>query len=219
MTQRSRLLLWPALTWNLVPAVDQQVAFSAALTDSGSVGPFDQETTLVFSKMFSNAGSAYNQSTGDSAQPVRRVRPLPSDWWLIGQQVSPSLPPSSDSFPSLVFLPPPFLSLPPFLPFPLPAPLPLLSSFPHLLLPSFSFPIYVSFFLLFLLSHFLPFRCVQGPAVGTLLLQLHGGRLPEGLHGRLPVPQRAAGGVQPGPERPRRLRLAVGQRAAHATAG
>lgn len=43
------------------------MAFSAGLTDSGSVGPFDVETTLIFSKTFSNVGGAYDQSTGDSS--------------------------------------------------------------------------------------------------------------------------------------------------------
>ena len=43
-----------------------KVAFSAGLTESGSVGPFDDETTLIFSKTFSNVGGAYDPSTGDS---------------------------------------------------------------------------------------------------------------------------------------------------------
>lgn len=40
------------------------MAFSAGLTDSGSVGPFDEETTLIFSKIITNVGGAYNQSAG-----------------------------------------------------------------------------------------------------------------------------------------------------------
>lgn len=43
---------------------DLKVAFSAGLTDSGSVGPFDEETTLIFSKTITNIGRAYNQSAG-----------------------------------------------------------------------------------------------------------------------------------------------------------
>lgn len=49
------------------------MAFSAGLTDSGSVGPFDDETTLIFSKTFSNVGGAYDQSTGEHR---RRPQPL-----------------------------------------------------------------------------------------------------------------------------------------------
>lgn len=43
---------------------DMKVAFAAGLTDSGSVGPFDEETTLVFSKTFTNVGHSYNNTEG-----------------------------------------------------------------------------------------------------------------------------------------------------------
>lgn len=39
------------------------------------MGPFDQETTLIFSKTFANTGNAYNQSTGDSAHMARWAPP------------------------------------------------------------------------------------------------------------------------------------------------
>ncbi|XP_036065939.1 myosin-11 isoform X7 [Oryzias melastigma] len=50
-----------------------RVGFSAGLTDSGVVGPFDQETTLVFSKTIINVGHAYNQSAGVFTAPVGGV--------------------------------------------------------------------------------------------------------------------------------------------------
>ncbi|KAK0140669.1 Complement C1q-like protein 2 [Merluccius polli] len=48
-----------------------RVAFSAGLTDSGAVGPFADETTLVYSKTLTNIGQAYNQTTGIFRAPVR----------------------------------------------------------------------------------------------------------------------------------------------------
>uniref|UniRef100_A0A665UK25 C1q domain-containing protein n=1 Tax=Echeneis naucrates TaxID=173247 RepID=A0A665UK25_ECHNA len=52
---------------------EMKVAFSAGLTDSGSIGPFDQETTLVFSKTISNVGGAYQQTSGVFTAPFRGV--------------------------------------------------------------------------------------------------------------------------------------------------
>ncbi|KAM4540341.1 uncharacterized protein V3H82_022361 [Fundulus diaphanus] len=43
-----------------------KVAFSAGLTDSGIVGPFDKETTLTFTKIIANIGQGYNSSAGDN---------------------------------------------------------------------------------------------------------------------------------------------------------
>lgn len=49
----------------------QKVAFSAGLTDSGAVGPFDSETTLLFTKVLTNDGAAYDRNTGLFLAPVR----------------------------------------------------------------------------------------------------------------------------------------------------
>ncbi|KAK5887669.1 hypothetical protein CesoFtcFv8_016257 [Champsocephalus esox] len=48
-----------------------KVAFYTALTDAGYVGPFTTDTTLKFSKVFTNIGNAYN--AGFFKAPVKGV--------------------------------------------------------------------------------------------------------------------------------------------------
>ncbi|XP_053195823.1 liprin-alpha-2-like isoform X1 [Scomber japonicus] len=48
-----------------------KVAFSLGLTDDGQIGPFNTDITLKFSKVFTNFGQGYSQTTGVFTAPVK----------------------------------------------------------------------------------------------------------------------------------------------------
>ncbi|CAB1334243.1 unnamed protein product [Coregonus sp. 'balchen'] len=49
----------------------RKVAFSVGLTDSGYVGPFQTEITLVYEKVFTNIDNGYDPNSGMFSAPVK----------------------------------------------------------------------------------------------------------------------------------------------------
>uniref|UniRef100_A0A8C6SJ73 C1q domain-containing protein n=1 Tax=Neogobius melanostomus TaxID=47308 RepID=A0A8C6SJ73_9GOBI len=70
---RSQLTAFESRMAQVEKTLQPKVAFSVGLTSSGLVGPYNAMKTLVYNKIFSNIGGAYNPAKGIFTAPVRGV--------------------------------------------------------------------------------------------------------------------------------------------------
>uniref|UniRef100_A0A8C5DAT0 C1q domain-containing protein n=1 Tax=Gouania willdenowi TaxID=441366 RepID=A0A8C5DAT0_GOUWI len=58
---------------DIISMYNTKVAFYAALSNAGHVGPYNMDIILAFNKLYTNVGNAYNSATGFFTAPVHGV--------------------------------------------------------------------------------------------------------------------------------------------------